>query len=84
MFSSQKIKETVEGALPGARVEVQDLTGTSDHFRLVVVYSGFEGKRQVERHRMVYSVLGTAVGGEIHALSLVTQSPLEAEGRSHG
>lgn len=77
MFSAEKIKEQVEAAFPGARAEVSDLTGSSDHFQLVVVADHFDGKGLIERHRMVYKVLGSAVGAEIHALSLRTLTPAE-------
>lgn len=78
MFSTSQIKEKVELALPGSRADVRDLTGTSDHFELIVVSDRFEGKGLIERHRMVYGALGSAVGAEIHALSLKTFTPGEA------
>lgn len=78
MFSPEKIQQLVEAGLPGAKAEVRDTTGTSDHFELVVVASAFEGKGPVDRHRMVYAAIGPAVGGEIHALSLRTLTPQEA------
>jgi acid stress-induced BolA-like protein IbaG/YrbA len=79
MFSPEQIKSVVEKALPGAKAEVVDMTGTRDHYQLVVVSSAFEGKSSVERHRMVYATLGSAVGGEIHALALKTMTPAESE-----
>lgn len=78
MFSPERIQQIVEARFPGARATVRDMTGTSDHFELVVVAADFEGKRLVERHRMVYEALGPAVGAEIHALSLKTLTPGEA------
>ena len=51
------------------------------HFQAWVVWDGFEGKRTLERHKMVYATLGAAVGGEIHALSLRTLAPDEAASR---
>lgn len=79
MFSAQKIEEMVAARFPGAMAQVRDMTGTSDHFELLVVSDAFEGKRLVERHRMVYEALGAVVGAEIHALSLKTLTPAEAE-----
>lgn len=78
MFSPEQIKSVVEQALPGSKAEVVDMTGTRDHYQLVVVSSAFEGKSSVERHRMVYATLGSAVGQEIHALALKTMTPTEA------
>ena len=77
MFSPEQIKQIVEQGIPGSKAEVRDTTGTSDHFELVVVSAAFEGKRLVERHRMVYSAICPAVGNEIHALALKTLAPGE-------
>ena len=79
MYTPEKIQEIVEAAFPGARAQVRDLTGTQDHYELTVVSTAFEGKRLVERHRMVYAAIGPAVGEELHALSLKTFTPVEAE-----
>lgn len=80
MFSPDKIKKIVEQSLPGSKAQVVDLTGTNDHFQLVVVSEVFQGKSRVDRHRMVYATLGPAVGAEIHALSLKALTP-EEEGK---
>lgn len=62
-------------ALPGAHVEITDLTGTSDHYEALVVAPHFEGRSRIEQHQMVYGALGGAVGREIHALALRTLTP---------
>ena len=78
MFSADKIQSLVESGLPGAKAQVRDMTGTSDHFELTVISQEFAGKGPVDRHRMVYAAIGQAVGNEIHALSLRTLTPEEA------
>jgi acid stress-induced BolA-like protein IbaG/YrbA len=81
-MSSEEIKSTLEKALPGAAVEVQDLTGGGDHFQVVVVSSLFSGKTLLDQHQMVYGALRDALGNErIHALALKTYTP-EAWGRT--
>jgi acid stress-induced BolA-like protein IbaG/YrbA len=63
-------------AIPGAQVEVSDLTGGLDHFQVVIVSPLFEGKSLVDRHQMVQQPLRPAVeDGRIHALSLKTFTP---------
>lgn len=79
MFQAADIQTIVEKAFEGAVVEVRDLTGTSDHFEITVISSAFEGKKAVERHRMVYSAIGKAVGNEIHALAVKTYTPAESK-----
>ncbi len=78
MFSPEKIRLIVEKAFPDSKTEARDMTGTNDHFELVVVSNAFEGKGMVERHRMVYGAIGPSVGAEIHALKLKTLTPAEA------
>jgi stress-induced morphogen len=73
--SPEDIKRRIEAAIPGARAEVEDYTGTSDHFRASVSAEAFEGLSRIEQHRLVYGALGSDVGGAIHALQLKTYSP---------
>jgi stress-induced morphogen len=74
MPSAQELKQRIEAAIPGASVEVEDLTGGGDHFRAVVSSDVFAGRSRLEQHRMVYDVFGDEVGGPIHALSITTQT----------
>jgi stress-induced morphogen len=75
MPSTQELKERIEHALPGADVQVEDLTGGGDHFRAEIVSERFEGLGRIDQHRMVYEVFGADIGGPIHALSLKTSTP---------
>lgn len=84
MFSAEQLTTTLETGIGGAAVEVTDLTGTSDHFKARIVADAFEGKSLIERHKMVYAVLGEAVGGAIHALSLETYTPEQWKARQAG
>ncbi|MCB1198075.1 MAG: BolA family transcriptional regulator [Deltaproteobacteria bacterium] len=72
MWSKEKIQSTIADAMPSAKIAVDDLTGTSDHFQVIIVTDDFEGMSPLERHRKIYDVLGKDVGGAIHALSLKT------------
>lgn len=76
------IRDLILAGLPGASVDVQGDDGV--HFEATVVAAEFAGKRPLERHRMVYATLGDKLGGEIHALSLKTMTPAEAEQRTRG
>jgi stress-induced morphogen len=74
MPSAQDVKQRIEAAIPGARVDVTDLTGGGDHFRATVVAGAFAGMSRIEQHRTVYAVFGPDIGGPIHALSLETRA----------
>jgi stress-induced morphogen len=75
MPSPEELRERIEAALPGAQVNVQDLTGGGDHFRAEVESDRFAGLSRIEQHKLVYDVFGTEVGGPIHALSIKTSTP---------
>jgi stress-induced morphogen len=75
MPSAEELQTRIESALPGAEVNVEDLTGGGDHFRAEVVSDRFEGLSRIEQHKLVYDVFGPDVGGAIHALSIKTSTP---------
>jgi stress-induced morphogen len=75
MMSPQEIQVLIQQALPGSEVEVQDMTGTQDHFQALVISPAFLGKSMVEQHQMVYRALGDNMKQAIHALSLQTYTP---------
>ncbi len=79
MISAGDIEARIVAALPGAVVEVEDLTGTQDHWSARVVSATFEGQPLVKRHRAIYGVLKAEMGGVIHALQLETLTPNEAD-----
>lgn len=75
MIEPERVRELIAQALPGAEIEVKDLTGTKDHFEARVVAAEFAGRSLVEQHQMVYRALGEAMHGPIHALALKTYTP---------
>lgn len=68
----------IQAALPDARVELVDLTGTKDHWEATIVSSAFEGKSLIQRHRLVFDALAEEMKGPIHALSLKVLTPAQA------
>jgi stress-induced morphogen len=72
--TTEELKERIESAIPGATVEITDLTGGGDHFRASVSAPEFAGMSRIEQHRRVYAVFGAEIGGPIHALSLETRA----------
>jgi len=79
-MSPDEISDRIVAALPDAKVEVVDTTGTGDHFDATVVSAAFAGKMLVERHRLIYAALDDVIRGPaapIHALALITRTPDE-------
>ncbi len=76
----QRIREGLGGV---THFELEDLTGTKDHYRAVIVSSAFEGKNRIEQHQAVYRALGDLMAGPVHALTMVTATP-EAWAKQQG
>lgn len=47
------------------------------HFRVTLVSSAFQGRAQLERHRLVYAAVAPLMGRGIHALNIVARTPEE-------
>lgn len=73
------VKTYIAAGLDCSRLEVE---GDGQHFHALIVSSAFAGKRQIQRHQLVYAVLGERMREEIHALSMKTLTPEEFA--SHG
>ena len=71
-----RIREAISGAIPGAEVEVE---ARGSHFKLVVVSRAFEGKRTLQKQRMVLSAIKHLMEGDnppVHAIdALETRTP---------
>ena len=64
------VKTLIDGALPGAKVDVLD-EGGGDHLRVDVTASQFEGLSRIEQHRLVKNaVRERSDTGELHSLSI--------------
>ena len=77
-MKKEDIESKIRAALPDARIELRDLTGTADHWEATIVSQAFAGKSSLERHRIVFAALAEEMKGPIHALSLKTFTPDQA------
>ena len=81
-MTQAKMKEAIQGAISDAQIEIQDTTGTNDHFDLIVRSNQFEGLTRLERHRKVLEALNPLMesnGGPVHAVAIKTQPLPKAE-----
>jgi stress-induced morphogen len=75
MIDPQILKQKLREAFPSATVlELEDLTGTQDHYRAVIADPSFAGKSRIEQHKAVYRALGELMNGPVHALALETRA----------
>ena len=76
------VKEKLENAFKGAKVSVEDPNGDGHHFEAEIISDEFINIPQMKRHQMIYDVLGSIVGNEMHALALTTKTFAEASGNN--
>ncbi len=70
--------EDIQGYIAqGLACEQLQVAGDGQHFEALIVSAAFTGKSRVQRHQMVYAVLGDRMREEIHALSMKTLTPEE-------
>jgi acid stress-induced BolA-like protein IbaG/YrbA len=74
MTTPDNIERYIASGLACQHLEV---SGDGRHFQAIIVSEAFAGKRPVQRHQIVYGVLGDRMREEIHALSMTTLTPLE-------
>ena len=74
-MATDPLRVLLEQAFPDAgELEVQDRTGTGDHFQVTVASPRFDGLSLVEQHRLVYEALAAPLAdGTIHELRIRTK-----------
>lgn len=73
-MSPQEMKLRLESAFPQSQVNVRDLTGTEDHYEVMVRSGVFAGLSRMERHQKVMAVFAEELKtGEVHALTIKTE-----------
>ena len=85
-----RIRLKLDEAFAPMRLEIQDDSakhkghsgareGGESHFSVRIVSERFEGLNRVARQRLINAALAEELAGPVHALSLIAQSPAEAE-----
>jgi acid stress-induced BolA-like protein IbaG/YrbA len=76
MVTPEQVQSYIEQHLECVQLQV---VGDGQHFEALIVSPLFHGKSRVQRHQLVYAVLGDRMREEIHALSMKTFTPEEFE-----
>lgn len=83
MIEPTAVEQLIKEAIPDAQVFVTDLTGTRDHYSVIVVSPSFEGTLPLKQHRMVNGALAEPLrSGALHALQLNTFTPAQYDAQS--
>jgi stress-induced morphogen len=75
-MATEPLRAMLAEAFPDAsELDVEDRTGTGDHFQVIVASARFDGLSLVEQHRLVYAALQAPLeDGTIHELRIKTQT----------
>ena len=83
----ERITQLLANALPDASIDLENEShlhaghaGAQDgrgHFRLKIISDAFSGKRSVQRHQLIYKILGDMMQSDIHALAIDAKTPDE-------
>jgi stress-induced morphogen len=74
-MEAETIHSLLEQAFPSAaELDVEDRTGTGDHFQVTVASAEFDGLSLLDQHRRVNAALAAPLGdGSIHELRIKTK-----------
>ncbi len=74
-MEAEAIRTLLEQAFPDAvELDVEDRTGTGDHFQVVVASPAFDGVSLLDQHRRVNDALAAMLqDGSIHELRIKTK-----------
>jgi|GEM_PF-354222 Predicted transcriptional regulator, BolA superfamily len=74
LMTAEQMKQRLVENYPNGKIEVFDLTGTSDHWEVYVEASNFAGMTRIQQHQHVMACFGPELKtGEVHALSIKTK-----------
>lgn len=74
-MTAEELKSIISAGLACEHIALE---GDGRHWYATIVSADFDGKRLVQRQRLVYATLGNRMAtDEVHALSMKTFSPAE-------
>lgn len=85
----ERIRTLLEAAFKPAQLDIQDdshlhvghagARNGAGHYTVTLSSAAFNGKKPLERHRMVYAALDSMMGSEIHALSISARPETDSQ-----
>lgn len=74
-MTREQMLQRLHDFYPNSKVEVWDLTGTEDHWEVLVESEKFKGMSRIQMHQDVMKAFAAELQtGEVHALSLKTKA----------
>ncbi|MCQ8105023.1 BolA family transcriptional regulator [Methylomonas sp. SURF-2] len=85
-MTTNTIRQKLEEALKPDLIEIIDHSAAhaghagnkgGGHYNVTIVSEQFEGKSLVQRHQLIYQIMGDMMKDEIHALGINALTPTE-------
>lgn len=85
-MTANTIRQKLEDALKPELIEIIDHSAAhaghagnqgGGHYNVTIVSEQFEGKSLVQRHQLIYTIMGDMMKDEIHALGINALTPTE-------
>ena len=85
-MTATTIRQKLEEALKPDLIEIIDHSAAhaghagnkgGGHYNVTIVSEQFEGKSLVQRHQLIYAIMGDMMKAEIHALGINALTPTE-------
>jgi len=85
-MTANTIRQKLEDALKPDLIEIIDHSAAhaghagnqgGGHYNVTIVSEQFEGKSLVQRHQLIYKIMGDMMKDEIHALGINALTPTE-------
>lgn len=71
-IKKEELHQLIKAAFADSDINIVDLAGDGDHYKVEIASSIFMGKTKIAQHRLVNEALRGRLGGELHALSIKT------------
>lgn len=75
IMTADQIRQRLLDTYNDAEVEVVDMTGTEDHYQVLIRTNAIKGMSRIHQHKTIMSVFDKELkSGEIHAFTLKTST----------
>jgi stress-induced morphogen len=71
-IEKNELHEIISQVFPNAKINITDLVGDQDHYRIEIIDKIFSKKTKIEQHRIVHNALRDLLKQRLHAIELKT------------
>ena len=71
-MTKEDILKRLTNRFKNSKIDVQDLTGDSNHYSILVISNEFIDISLINRHKTIYNIFQNEITLEIHALQIKT------------